>query len=214
MELAFLAQQTLDGKTIGRALFNAQVKRHMRGLSGNTLDLASGGSAGYLRYAQRGLHVLRTDVHDGDGIDMVVDIDQRLPFHDGEFDHVLLFNALYAIKDPNRLLKEMRRVVRIGGSVLVASPFLSNEMPEPHDYRRLTSEGLRELFDEVGYLTIQIIPYGERFSVMANLLHPFLMFNIVRLPIYLLAYVLDACIPEKTRTLHPAPIGYFCILKK
>lgn len=211
METLSYTRQIFSGKTVGRILFNRAVAAHAHSLSGKVLDLACGGS--YERLLPDGIELVRTNITQGEGAD-TVDFNRPLPFADAVFEHVFLFNALYIAEEPLALLREMRRVLARSGTALVASPFLANEMPEPHDYARFTREGLERLFLTVGFSNVQIEPYGERFTVAANLLHPFWVFNSVRWVVYALALGLDRLIPAKLRTRHPAPIGYFCILTK
>lgn len=45
-----------------------------------------------------------------------------LPFQDGEFDSVLLDNVLEHLQDPRALLADIRRVLKIGGVLLVGVP--------------------------------------------------------------------------------------------
>ncbi len=202
-------KQILAGKTLGRALFNEQVAQHTRGLSGRALDLG-GGRGSYLALVPAELEVLSTDLEASGAAN--IDFNKPLPFPDQSFDHVFLFNALYIAENPAALMQEIKRVLKLGGSALVASPFMQNEMHEPHDYRRFTSEGLGELFAGAGFSRFGLIPYGERFSVAANLLHPFWLTGIVRLPVYALARLFDRMIPTRVRRAHPAPIGYFCVV--
>jgi SAM-dependent methyltransferase len=59
---------------------------------------------------------------------------ESLPFHDGAFDNVLSFGALNYFNDPLRALREMARVVRPGGRVVVADevPDLPNRLVGRH----------------------------------------------------------------------------------
>ncbi len=209
MALTF-AGQILQGKTLGRVLFNAQVARYAPQLAGRVLDLAGGGS--YEALLPTGFEVVRTNVVPDKGVP--VDFNKPLPYADDSFDFVLLFNALYIAEDPPALMREIRRVLRSGGHVLIASPFLANEMREPHDYVRFTSEGLLRLLHGARFTRIELTPYGERFSTAANLLHDVWLFPLLRLPIYALACALDTIIPHKVHTLHPAPLGWFCVAEK
>ncbi len=211
MALTF-TKQILRGKTLGRALFNQQVAHAAKTLSGRVLDIA-GGAGSYVAFLPLHIELVRTDVEAGEGVE-VLDFNKPLPFADSSFNHVLLFNALYIAEDPEHLLREIFRVLKGGGSALIASPFLQNEMREPHDFRRFTSEGLAVLFQASGFTAYEVVPYGERFSVGANLLHSFWYFSVVRLLVYALARGLDRMIPRRLRQAHPAPIGYFCILTK
>lgn len=63
---------------------------------------------------------------------------QEMPFDDGVFDVVVLFEALYYIPDVERFFKECRRVLRPGGCLLIATAnkdlFDFNPSPHSHSY--------------------------------------------------------------------------------
>jgi SAM-dependent methyltransferase len=141
---------------------------------------------------------------------VVGDFNQPLPFEDGVFDAVLLFNALYIAEDANALVREMRRVLKPGGIMHIASPYISNEMRDPHDYQRFTSEGLERLAWANGLRVVQIAAFGERGSAAAYLLDPIFLVAPIRLIAYAVALLIDRAIPRRIRDLHPAPLGYYC----
>ncbi|HEY4514291.1 MAG TPA: methyltransferase domain-containing protein [Candidatus Paceibacterota bacterium] len=198
----------LSGKTIGRIFFNEAVRQKCSALSGRVLDLAGGASPSYLPLLPRGLVLVRTDLTAAPGVE-AVDINSPLPFPDAAFDAVLLFNALYAAEDPAKLAREICRVLKPGGVWYLASPFIANEMPEPHDYLRYTAEGLKRLCAQAGFSSVSIARLGERASAAVQIKHPFYLFNIVRAIIYPLAIFADMLIPDSAKSAHPTPIGYF-----
>jgi len=207
-------KQIFKGRTIYRILFNWEVKKNCYDLKGKTLDLAAGSKASYYEYLSPNLEIIKTDCKNGKGIDKIVDFNQILPFEDNFFDNILFFNALYIVEDRVKLLKEMKRILKSGGKIFIASPFIANEMPEPHDYCRLTYEGLKKEFKEAGFENFDIKRFGERFSCAVYLLHPLLMFNIVRFFVYGFSLFFDQLIPPNIKKKYPTPLGYFCILEK
>lgn len=50
------------------------------------------------------------------------DLDGTLPFPDGRFDAVLSSNVLYAVPRPEHTLRELHRVLRPGGRLVLATP--------------------------------------------------------------------------------------------
>lgn len=74
----------------------------------------------------------------------------RLPFRDDSFDTVVCFEVLEHVKDGSALARELARVVRPGGTVILTVPFLWGEHCQPHDYARYTVFGVRELFTRAG----------------------------------------------------------------
>ena len=201
------------GMTIYRWLFNWQIKKHCSTLSGEIIDLAGGGDASYYKYLPEDVKIIKTNLK-GEGLNMRVDLNEKLPFSDNSVQTFFLFNAIYIIRDRVAMLSEIKRALRPGGQLFIASPFISNEMPDPHDYGRLTAEGLETELSESGFANIKIERFGERFTSAAYLLHPFFLLGIIRLPVYALALLLDFLIPERVKIGHPAPLGYFCVVRK
>jgi len=215
MKSTDLIRQTYAGKTIGRILGNWAIARECRNLSGSVVDLAAGGSPSYYRYLPKGLVLTRTDVHPGPGIDRIVDLNEPLPFKDGEFDAALMFGALYILEDPLRTLREVRRILAPRGSFYLALPFLLGEIPEPHDYGRWTGEGLERLLRQAGFVSVRIVRVGGPFTAAANLLHAYLYFDTVRLAVSAAALACD----RLARAVRPklaarSPISYLCIAAK
>ncbi|MDP4020448.1 MAG: hypothetical protein Q8P58_00160, partial [Candidatus Adlerbacteria bacterium] len=125
-----------------------------------------------------------------------------------------LFNALYIVDEPVALAREVHRVLKPGGKWLMLSPFIANEMPEPHDYLRFTAEGLERLCRGAGFASVSTERQGERASAAAHLMHPFFLFNVVRALMFPLALLFDRLIPTRVRREHPAPLSYFVVCKK
>lgn len=208
-------KQVYAGKTISRIIFNWQVRKNCQNLKGVCVDLASGKNPSYQRYWKLNCDKFIRSEYSGDNRpDLVIDLNIKISLADNYADNVFLFNALYILKKPEESLKEIYRILKLGGSLFLSSPFVANEMPEPDDYFRFTSQKLKEMLNEAGFSEVKVTPYGERFSVTAYLLHNFFLFNTVRLFVFAIALFLDKAIPKKIKNNHPAPIGYFVIAQK
>lgn len=83
-----------------------------------------------------------------------------LPFLDGSFDVVWMSAVLEHIRKPWIVSKEVERVLKPGGKVLVSVPFIQKGHGAPHDYFRYTPDGLRSLFD--GFEEIECGPTHTR----------------------------------------------------
>lgn len=207
-------RQIYSGKTLGRILLNWHIANACKDISGHVVDIAGGGNASYYAYLPSTISVVRTNyTNEGCSVDTVVDFNKPLPFPDRSIDAVLLFNALYIAEDYRVLLRELQRVVKKGGGVFISMPFLYNEMKEPHDFCRLTYEGLEHVCREAGFSEVSVTRLGERVSASVNLLHPLFLLNTIRLFIYALALFLDFCIPQSLKRKYPSPIQYFCVAK-
>jgi SAM-dependent methyltransferase len=76
----------------------------------------------------------------------VLAIGERLPFATGSMDAVMSLAVLEHVRDPFRCAAEIARVVRPGGRLYVAVPFLQPYHGYPHHYFNMTRGGLEGLF--------------------------------------------------------------------
>ncbi len=207
-------KEVFKGKSIYRILFNWQVAKNCKNLTGEVLDLAGGNNPSYHRYLPKNLKIIKTDISLHSNLDLVIDFNKKLPFANKSQKTIFLFNAINIVKDINGLFSELFRILAKDGQLFLSSLFLANEMMEPDDFSRLTFQGLRCELEAVGFKDIKIIRIGERFTATAHLLHRFFIFNIVRIFAYSLSLLLDKLIPSKIKKNHSCPIGYFCVVKK
>lgn len=201
------------GKSIGRIIFNDMVKHSCADMHGRVLDLAGGEAPGYLALLPTGIELVRTNRVASADVGQI-DFNEPLPFEDSSFDAVLLFNAIYIARDPSALMGEIARIMKQGGVLYMSSPFIANEMPEPHDYVRFTAEGLERLCRSAGFTDVSIERVGERGSAAMTLLAPFLFFNVMRGFAYPWAILFDKLVPDRIRKEHPCPMSYFVVCTK
>src|SRR5690242_6743861 len=73
---------------------------------------------------------------------------QFLPFHDGIFDVILLFEAIYYLRVPEAFVGECWRILRRGGVVLVvtANKDLYDFTSSPFSFRYFNAPELARLF--------------------------------------------------------------------
>lgn len=211
---AFLAKNMFSGKTIYRSLFFFELKKSISFVKGNVLDIGSGTSPSYFKYLPKNISYKKTDYVSKDNSVDVLDFNQKFPFADDSFDTVFLFHNLYISKDPNFTMKEIYRVLKKGGCLLISSPFSTNEMPEPHDYVRFSKEGLDILLEKNSFRTEYFSRIGERFSNAFYSISPMLYFNLLKTFFGLIAIFLDKMIPKKLKQNYPFPIGYFYVTRK
>jgi SAM-dependent methyltransferase len=97
---------------------------------------------------------------------MVAGSGYELPFADGGFDVVALFDTIEHIPDDRRVLEEVKRVLRPGGIVFVSVPayqFLYSQNDRVvHHQRRYTARGLRRVLEAAG-LRPQKVTYFNTF---------------------------------------------------
>lgn len=76
----------------------------------------------------------------------VISTEKNLPFVDGTFDYVISESVFEHIKDPFHYAREIFRVLKPGGEVLIDTAFLQPVHADPYHYFNMTLEGLREVF--------------------------------------------------------------------
>jgi SAM-dependent methyltransferase len=84
------------------------------------------------------------DLFEFPGVDVAADA-ELLPFPDSTFERVECDAVLEHVRDPRRVMEEIRRVLAPGGYVHLVTPFCHPFHEYPKDYRRFTLDGLREL---------------------------------------------------------------------
>lgn len=99
----------------------------------------------------------------------------RLAFRDACFDTVLCTEVLEHLPDPARVLREMARVLRPGGTLLLTVPFSQPLHELPSDYYRFTPSSLAHLVREVGLAPELIEPRGNFASALGAMLSQFLL---------------------------------------
>lgn len=78
---------------------------------------------------------------------------QKLPFEDGSFDMVLLFEAFYYLPEPGAFLAAARRVLRPGGVLLIScpNPQWADFNPSPFSLRYHTADELTASLTRAGF---------------------------------------------------------------
>ena len=74
-----------------------------------------------------------------------------LPFENNSFDSIVCFEVLEHVFEPEKMIHEMFRVLKPGGSILLTTPFIWNEHEIPYDYGRYSYFGLKDLFKKNGF---------------------------------------------------------------
>ena len=90
--------------------------------------------------------------------DVIIGPIESMPFVDASFDSALCNAVLEHVEDAERGIRELARVVRAGGHLVVTVPFLQPYHPSPGDFRRYTADGLAQLGRNAGLEVIEVLP--------------------------------------------------------
>lgn len=100
-------------------------------------------------------------------LDAIADLN-HLPFRDGVFDASLNIVTIEHLKEPKQALREIARVLKPGGVLLVVAPHEWEVHQSPHDFFRYTRHGLTYLFAEAGLEVRSLQPAGGYFRLLAR----------------------------------------------
>lgn len=155
------------------------------------------------------------------GLDALADL-ARLPLADETFDAALNIVTLEHVPDPLAVLREIARVLRPSGTLLLVAPQQWEVHQAPHDYYRYTRYGLAWLLERAGFADTRIEPIGGFFTLLARRLIAtlnycqggarWLLFPLVAVtagPLALILPSFDFLDPSKDFTL-----AYRCVARK
>jgi len=106
---------------------------------------------------------------------------RTLPFEDKSFDTVLNIQVLEHTPRPGALVREMSRVLKDDGLLIVSAPFDFRLHEQPHDYFRYTPHGLRALCEEAGLEVTEVLRQGSLWSILAHKINSYLAFQVARI---------------------------------
>ena len=210
------------------------VKPLLKDFSGNVLDIGAG-SQFFKRYLPKTANYRALELkqqgrlfgweEEARNIDFYDGID--MPYENESFNNILCLEVFEHCKDPSQLIREIERVIKPSGTVVISVPFAAKWHYIPHDYWRFTPSGLKNIFSKAKTLKLhQMLSRGTDFTVIfhttASALTGFLfrksiLSKIAGVLLFPLAYLagllanisdfFDLGAPENN-------IGYICILKK
>ena len=137
---------------------------------GNFLDLGCGNKPYETIYNPLTKHQVGSDViqSDGNRVDVICEA-TNLKFDNNTFDSVLCTQVLEHVYDHHLMMKEIHRVLKPGGNIILTVPFAWELHEEPHDFFRFTPHALRTLFEEAGLVVDFIKPNGGKWAAIYQL---------------------------------------------
>jgi SAM-dependent methyltransferase len=94
---------------------------------------------------------------------------EDIPLETESVDAVLLAEVLHDLAEPQKALREIFRILRPGGTLIVTSPFLVPVCDGPYDHVRYTQTGLDALLQRNGFSTEAVHPVGDLFAASIQL---------------------------------------------
>lgn len=141
---------------------NDKVRARLPALkNGHVLDLGCGTrpfDVDILGYANKYVGVDWGNTLHGLRADIVADLNEPLPIPDASFDHVVSFEVLEHLREPQTMLAEAFRILKPGGTITVSTPFMWWVHEAPWDFFRYTRFGHQHLLSKTGFTEIAVQP--------------------------------------------------------
>ena len=206
-------------------------------ISANDLVLDAGAGEGQYRHFFAHTRYVGVDLAVGDstwnysGLSAVNTL-ERLSFPDDTFDVALCTQVLEHVSEPEGVLREIQRVLKPSGKLILSAPQSWHEHQVPHDYFRYTSYGLEYLLSKAGFAVEEMNPLGGYYWFLALQLRRFTYWTFSRntwsrklgplaqllklFSVGLFEIVLPLILyyVDPIDTVREAPLGHFCIARK
>ncbi|MDO8500052.1 MAG: class I SAM-dependent methyltransferase [bacterium] len=134
------------------------LKKELRAFQDGFVVLDIGAGEMQFRDILERFHLVAVDFYPYPGIRVVCDLNRSFPFLDNSADILVLSNMLEHSAEPNALLAECLRVLKPGGIILGAVPFMINIHQRPYDFYRYTDINLNYLLRKHGFTKVEVHP--------------------------------------------------------
>lgn len=139
----------------------------------------------------------------------------EIPLADASLDNVWCLNTLEHVRDPIRVFHEAVRVLKPGGRIAVAVPFLYRIHADPDDYWRFTASVLRDMATHEALDDVAVQELGGGPFLAAASLAQSVLPNVIFIPFLACARIGDRCVgwirPGRMREW---PLGYVLVGRK
>lgn len=96
------------------------------------------------------------------------------PFENEMFESIVMFEVFEHVFNPNQFIREISRVLKSKGYLLITVPFIWDEHEQPYDYARYSSFGLKAIFEENGFEVIEHRKTNPNISVVFQLTNAYI----------------------------------------
>ncbi|MGY0652270.1 methyltransferase domain-containing protein [Luteimonas sp. A537] len=144
-----------------KKVLNGKFRARLPELSGRVVDLGCGMrpfEQDILQYADEYIGVDWSSTLHGLQADVVADLNRPLPFASDIAGHVVSFEVMEHLAEPQVMLSEALRILRPGGELTLSVPFQWWVHEAPWDYYRYTCHGLEYLLQKAGFVDIVVTP--------------------------------------------------------
>lgn len=209
-EVALISRFVAD---LAAAWYDTNLKEFAKG---DLLDLGCGKAPLYGTYKPLVESATLADwgnsLHKNDYLDVECDITKELPFPTASFDTIILSDVLEHVPNPNEVVKELYRILKPEGMILLNVPFAYPLHEVPYDYHRYTQFMLQKLADDQKFTVVKLEALAGSWGILIDLLSKILKNRprVVRLIQFIGPKILKSRIKLRTEY----PLAYAAVLKK
>lgn len=102
------------------------------------------------------------DQFDGEGVDLVHDMEMPLPESVGAFDHIDCVSVLEHVRRPWKMAVTIESAMEPNATILVSVPFVWRVHNYPGDFWRMTAEALEVLFPSIHWMHTAYLVEGKQ----------------------------------------------------
>lgn len=135
-----------------------------KGKNGLLLDLGCGPRPYYDLYAPHYIKTIGADLQDSPFPKANIDLycsATDVPLESGSVDTVLSTEVMHDMSEPREMLREINRLLKPGGTVILTTPFVVPTVDGVYDHYRYTEQGLRYLFTKENFEIKSITPVSD-----------------------------------------------------
>jgi SAM-dependent methyltransferase len=110
------------------------------------------------------------DIAPRKGLDLQADL-ERMPIGDSSYDLIICTQVLEHVRHPGVVCKELFRMLKDGGHLLITVPQGQEMHDLPNHYFNYTYYGIRLVLEEAGFKIVGIEPQGGHFRKLGIELH-------------------------------------------
>lgn len=168
---------------IVRKLLLRAIKKHAWVMQGTIMDFGCG-SKPYASLFETSKYVGvdfngKGHQHNFEAVDVYYD-GHQLPFEDNRFDNIFSTEVFEHVFNLEEMLKEINRVMKPNGKILITCPFSICEHEMPNDYARYSSYGLKDLLQRNGFEVMIFEKLGSAWQTMAQMFISYVHFHFTR----------------------------------
>jgi len=153
--------------TVSRISLDFELVRQFKRLKPGIVLEAGSGCSSYKKYIPY-TEYLTLDINKESKPDICCDL-HNIKWNSDYFDIVITTCVLEHVHTPEKVISEIWKILKPGGSCILAVPFIYPYHPGPKDYYRFTRDSLSYLFRE--FNKVEIYHYGNKIQAIWELIN-------------------------------------------